>query len=153
MQKTDLEFKPRGRVAHEGHKSKVGMSWDTEILPVFKSSIGDVTIPEFRSKFQKAPKDEQFSMYIGEPLTSRYGRKTCACGGKINLKGDGFAVCSLCDTIFNGGGNTDNLLITTYKYDDGRPDVVVMPSTKPPPIKGGWLPNSFWKAAKHGRPG
>ena len=34
MHKTNSEFKARGRVAHEGHKSKVGTAWKTDFVQV-----------------------------------------------------------------------------------------------------------------------
>jgi hypothetical protein len=34
MQKTDQRFKPHGRLAHEGHKSKVGTAWKSDFVQV-----------------------------------------------------------------------------------------------------------------------
>lgn len=122
----------QGRPARAERSSRAKQFYDSEIEPVFDSDLGELTAREFKSKFSNSPKSVQFYSSKGNPKTTRFGRKSCACGGPIQYHADGRAVCGHCNTVFNDGGNIDGLLKITYKYDDKRPDVIKIPSAPPP---------------------
>ena len=118
----DREFRPHGRLAHEGHKSKVGMSWDTEIEPVYSgiNGDGDLTPRIILRQRQRMDAAANFDTCKGNPKCMVFSVKSCVCGGTIEFHADNKAICSNCQTVFNDGGNIEGCVITTQNYSDGR---------------------------------
>jgi hypothetical protein len=106
--------------------SRAGSFYDSQIEPVFHTSIGELTPTEFKAKLEALNPETRFdTVKKGTPSCMRFSRKSCACGDKIKLLPDGRAVCRGCNTVFNDGGSTtdengNSLLIVTNRYSDGR---------------------------------
>lgn len=135
-----------GRSAHSTRSARNSCRWDSEIEPLFDTSEGVMTRKQYLARKQRADPKAQFSMYLGPPKDMRYSRRTCACGGEIKFTPDGLkAVCSnpRCSTVFNDGGNTEGMVLTTHIYPDGRKEAA-------PPPKKMWdrNTNKFFKAIK-----
>jgi len=109
-----------------GSSSKVGQSYDSEIEGVYEGSLGELTDREFKAKFSNSDHSTRFAMDKGIPKCMRFRRTSCACGGKILIESDGKAVCDLCKTIFNDGGNVEGLRKVTSIYSDGRKEEAVL---------------------------
>lgn len=116
-----------GRAAHVTRSHRQDCLYDTEIEALYNSSEGKISRREYLSRRQKADIKAQFSMYLGDPVDSRFSRRTCACGSNIKFLPDGKAVCSNshCSTVFNDGGNTfddeeRSLIKFTHIYADGK---------------------------------
>jgi hypothetical protein len=58
-------------------------------------------------------------MFLGDPIGGFYTRRACSCGGEIEFDKDK-AVCKNCSTVFNDGGNTDGMVISTKVFFDGH---------------------------------
>lgn len=148
-----MHSKSQGRPGRVGRSSNVGRFWDSQVEPIFETTEGKIPLSVFRERFNTSNPKTRFSMVKIKQDGSLFSRKSCICGGNITIQSDGKAVCDHCKTVFNDGGNTDGMLVITRHYSDGRSNDVVMPKTKPPPKEEKWLPNSLWKAIRHGRPG
>jgi hypothetical protein len=94
-----------------------------------------MALSEFRSKFNNSDSETRFSMVKLYYDGSRFSRKSCVCGGKIEICRDGRAVCELCNTVFNDGGNTEGLIKVTNHYSDGTKEELE-PKTAWEPRKG-----------------
>lgn len=93
-------------------------------------------LSDFRAKFNNSTPEDKFSMVKIKISNSRFSRRSCACGGAIQILPDGRAVCKLCSTVFNDGGNTkdengNSLLKTTFHYPDGTIKEII-PRAPPP---------------------
>jgi hypothetical protein len=113
----------QGRTARPEASSRKGRFWDTEIEPVFEGPNGNFTAKDFYSQFGNASK-----LNRGEAKATRFGRRSCACGGKIDIHADGKAICNNphCSTVFNDGGNTEGMIQVTDIYDSGKKEVLVL---------------------------
>ena len=111
-----------------------GRSWDGEIEPVYSTSVGVMTKAQYLGRKQRVRDPAiRFDMFLGDPVDCAYPRRSCLCGGKIEMI-RGKAVCQNphCSTIFNDGGNTTQILengeeasmvVTTRVFDDGHKEV------------------------------
>ena len=90
-----------------------------------------MALSKFRSKFNNSSPESRFSMVKLKLYGSRFSRKSCICGGKIEIKGDGRACCNLCNVVFNDGGNTDGLVKVTHFNSDGTKEEII-PRAPPP---------------------
>ncbi|MFA5376610.1 MAG: hypothetical protein WC455_12760 [Dehalococcoidia bacterium] len=123
---------------------KLGQAWDSEIEPVFSGPHGILTIRELRAKsnsFSNLNKGEDYDTQY-----TRHGCKKCQC--VIDFDEDGHAYCPICKSVFNGPNSPEIIDIIIR----GSGEKIIRERT-PPPVERKRLPNSFWKAAKNGRPG
>ena len=144
--------RPQGRKARADPSSRKGQFYDSEIEHVFDTSFGEITKRDFMSKLSKCDPKTRFSTVLINLTDSKFSRKSCVCGGKIQILGDGRAVCNNphCSTVFNDGGNTEGMLKITDQYDSGKMDEFV--------VRDAWVPrkgehghshlNKFIKAYK-----
>lgn len=121
----------KGRLAHVSRSSRECSRWDTPVEAVFVGSLGDLTSAEYLAKAQNLDPKERFSAFRGDLKCYAYSQRSCTCGGRIEINRAGKAVCSLCQTIFNDGGNTydkdgNSLVKTVKKYSDHRPDDIII---------------------------
>jgi len=125
--------RPQGRTARPEASSRKGQFYDSEIEQVFDTSFGELTKRHFMSKLNQCDPKTRFSTVIIDLADSKFSRKSCVCGGQIQILRDGRAVCDNphCSTVFNDGGNTEGMLKITDKYDSGK-IVEVIPRAPPP---------------------
>lgn len=128
--------RPQGRMARPEASSRKGQFYDSPIEPVYNTTLGELSVLDFKKKLNTLDSETKFSSVKETPSCMRFSRKSCACGGKIQTHGDGRAVCNnpQCSTVFNDGGNTTDehgksLLKVTIHYSDGRI------TEAPPPLK------------------
>lgn len=138
--------RPQGRKARAEPSSRMGQFYDSPIERVFSTSLGELTLSDFKRRLDSFNPEARFNVVKGKkPLCMRFSRKSCACGGHIQIHGDGRAVCTnpQCSTVFNDGGNIDGFLKVTNHYSDGRN------TDAPPPRKMYDRSNrEFYRAAK-----
>ena len=115
--------------------------YDSQIEPVFRGPLGDLTARDFKELYNNSDPSTRFDLDHGRPLCMKFSRKSCRCGGEIKIHSDGRAVCRKCSTIFNDGGNIEGCLVITDHYSDRR-------ITKPRNIKTKWVPR-MGKASGH----
>lgn len=104
-----------------------GQYYDSPIEPVYKTTVGELTVLDFKKKLSTLDSETKFSTVKEKPSCMRFSRKSCSCGGQIYIHGDGRAFCNNpdCSTVFNDGGNIldedgNPLLRVTNRYSDGR---------------------------------
>jgi hypothetical protein len=126
--------RPQGRKARAEPSSRMGQFYDSEIEPIFDTTFGKLTKRGFMSKLNKCDSKTKFSTVLIKLTDSKFSRKSCVCGGKIQILGDGRAVCNNphCSTIFNDGGNTEGMLKITENYDSGKKEEFV--------VRVAWVP-------------
>jgi hypothetical protein len=139
--------RPQGRMARAEPSSRKGQYYDSNIEAVFHTDLGDITAREYRAKLDRKDSVERFSFVRKNNLVdSKFSRKSCTCGGKINIQADGKAICnnSSCSTVFNDGGNIEGMIQVNEKYDSGRIEV----RTNKRQEREALLPNRRW-VTKH----
>jgi len=145
--------RPQGRKARAEPSSRKGQFYDSPIEPVYKTTLGELTVLDFRKKLNTLDSETKFSTVKEKPSCMRFSRKSCACGGKIQIHGDGRAVCTNpnCSTVFNDGGNIEGMLKVTNHYSDGRAIVVVNERRERETISEDhpWLTKHFMKRISH----
>jgi hypothetical protein len=131
--------------------SREAQIYDSQIEPVFRGPLGDLTARDFKTLYNHSDPSSRFDLDPGRPQCMKFSRKSCACGGKIQIRSDGRAVCRNCNIVFNDGGNIEGCLVITDHYSDRRP-------TEPRVVKTNWVPrkgatghshlNKFLKACR-----
>lgn len=146
-------YRPRGRTARPEASSRKGQFYDSPIEPVYKTTLGELTVLDFKRKLNTLDLETKFSAVKEKPSCMRFSRKSCACGGKIHMNGDGRAVCTnpQCSTVFNDGGNIEGMLKVTNHYSDGRTVEVVNARRDRETVSEDhpWLTKHFMKRISH----
>jgi hypothetical protein len=130
--------RPQGRTARPEASSRKGQFYDSDINAVFHTDLGDLTARDYRAKLNRMESTERFSMVRQNDLVdSVFSRRSCVCGGKVNILSDGKAVCGnpSCSTVFNDGGNIEGMVQVTDIYDSGKKDSKIL-NSKWVPRKG-----------------
>ncbi len=133
--------------------SRKGQYYDSPIEKVYKTTLGELTILDFRQKLNNLDSETKFSTVKEKPSCMRFSRKSCTCGWEIQTRRDGRAVCNNpnCSTVFNDGGNIEGMLKVTNHFSDGRTIEVVNERRERETVSEDhpWLTKHFMKRISH----